>query len=283
MTFITPLHGEANDPRGRALIDPEIFKLPRTRVLVTTGQSMLANFSDASPTVFDPASPAYELCVFDGGVRQCDGLPMMNMNSWPHFPADQFSCRVSVLDEWGRALVGLGKNARTLICGLNIGGTCSWQWVPGTPLFDKAMAALDLIQSMGLEITEWVHCLGHGDRQDAEASGRPVTETSARMAAYTSLFFKGLRSAGYNGKVIMGLGSYQAWCTEAQRAAIIAGQKWAALANGVIVGPNDDNLSAAVYRAVADGCHWSESGRWAMTYNVHPDPAWAWMNYFSTL
>lgn len=283
LTLPTPIYGEANNARGRVAIDPAIFQQPRTRIIVTTGQSMLGNFTDAPPTAFNPNAPAYELCIFDGLIRPCDGGPHMNMNGWPHLPADQYPQRISVLDEWGRALCGLGKNARTLICGLNIGGTPSWLWNPGTDLFNRAVTALRLLESLGLYPTEWVHVLGHGDRQDSEMNAVPAIETAARFAANTVRFIDGIRAAGYTGRMLIGRGAYQNGCTEAQRAAVVIGQKWAVETTDAEYGPNDDNLSAATYRAVADGCHWSETGRWANFYSVHPDPLWSWCNYFPTL
>lgn len=71
---------------------------------------------------------------------------------------------------------------------------------------------------------------------------------------------------------------------DAYRAAVKVGQQTAALVTGCTLGPDDDQFIGTTYRAVADGCHWNDSGRWASTYawnSAHPE--WAWMSYFTTL
>ncbi|NHZ45507.1 hypothetical protein [Nitratidesulfovibrio liaohensis] len=272
--------GEVNDPRGRAPIDPAIFLQPRTRIIVSTGQSMLGNWSDVPPALFNPYNPCYELNIFDGIVRQCDGGPVSNMDQGEHKPADQYPQRLSVLDLWGRSLCGLGHNARTLVCGLNIGGTPAAMWVPGTPLFQRAVIALNLLDSMGLCPTDWVHVIGHGDRIGAEISGKSPVVAAARFAADTARFIDGVRRAGYSGRIVLGLGCYQTFCSETLRLAIIAAQQQVIESTGITSGPNDDLHNGSDRRARADGCHWSETGRYTSFFDVNGNGAMSWVNYF---
>ncbi|MBG3877241.1 hypothetical protein FVW20_09485 [Desulfovibrio oxamicus] len=279
----TPTPGvEVNDPRGRTAVDPSLFQQPRTRIIMSTGQSMLGNWADCSPVPFDPSHPCYELNIFDGLIRPCDGGPISNMNQGPHQSYDQFPQRLSVLDYWGKYLCAQGKNDRVLVCGLNIGGTPAAHWAPGTGLFNRAVLALRMLESMGLTPTEWVHAIGHGDRMASESQHLSVEMTSARFAAHTVAFIDGMRAAGYAGKILLGLGCWQSIAVEAKRIAVVTGQQMAAEATGVTLGANDDAWITAQMRP--DGCHWSEAGRWASFFAVNAShPEYSWTSFFTTM
>ncbi|MCW7544924.1 hypothetical protein N7I30_14040 [Aurantimonas litoralis] len=237
--------GENKDARGRVPVDPAIFQQSGTRVLATTGQSMLANYG--ALTMFDPSAyipqTVYELSIHDGNIYESDGGQIMN--------CDGSAGRLSVLPYWGHCLVSSGKSARVLLCSLNIGGSHAHRWMKGGDLFHRVEYLLDMLSCMGLHPTEWVHMQGQADMWSCTSS--------EAFAVRTARFIRDVQAAGYQNNMIVGLGAYQLYCTEANRLAIVRGQSVAAVEAGMSIGPNDDEWPVSMR---VDGVHPNDQMRW---------------------
>lgn len=231
--MITDL-GEYRDPRGRTPVDPNIFKLPHSLILATSGQSMLGNFGQLTP--YHPTSGGvYEFEPHSGLIYHVtDGsFQTMGMDGW--------AGRLSVLPYWADMLVQNGHAARVLLAAHNIGGTTAKRWCPIGDLYDRSAGILQMLQGLGIPPNFWVEMLGQAD-VDINTVG--AAGSAQNFADFMRWKWQGLRGLGLNCTVVIGQGAHWTNVSNVQTdryAMIRQGQILAAQGlAGIALGPDDD-------------------------------------------
>lgn len=261
-----PNNGEYCDARGRAPVDPAIFKQSHSLVLGVAGQSMLANYGQLSP--YNPwTGCVYELDTRTGNIYQVtDGsFPTMGMDGW--------SGRLSVLPYWADMLVATGKCRRILLAAHNIGGTTAQRWCPIGDLYARSVGTLQWLQGLGIPPNYWIEVQGQGEFNPGDAT---VCTDAANYAALRKWKFQGLQAAGLSATIVVGQGAHWTGYSNVQAARYAAIKQGQVLSthgiNNVALGPDDDEWPDAGYRVdgvhPADGMRYWQMQRWLPAFPV---------------
>jgi hypothetical protein len=252
--------GEYRDARGRAPVDPAIFKQPHSLILGCAGQSMLANF--AQVTRYDPwTGGVYELDTITGNIYQVtDGsFPTMGMNGWDG--------RVSVLPYWADMLCAQGRAERVLLAAHNVGGTTAQQWCPIGNLYQRSLGTLQWLQGLGIPPNFWIEMQGQGEFNPNDPT---VCTDAANYANLRKWKIQALQAAGLYCTVVIGQGAHWTGYSDVQTARYAEIKKGQVMASQgvplICLGPDDDEWPDAGYRVdgvhPADGMRYWQMQRW---------------------
>lgn len=264
MTIAIPDCGEYRDARGRAPVDPAIFKQPHSLILGCSGQSMLANYAQVTP--YNPwTGGVYELDTITGNIYQVtDGsFPTMGMDGG----SGAWAGRLSVLPYWADMLVANGRAARVLLAAHNIGGTTAERWCPIGDLYQRSLGTLQWLQGLGIPPNYWIEMQGQGEFNPGDTT---VATDATNYANLRKWKFQALQAAGLTATIVVGQGAHWTNFSNVQTsryAMIKQGQIMATQGiNGVALGPDDDEWPDAGYRVdgvhPADGMRYWQMQRW---------------------
>lgn len=257
--------GEYRNARGRAPVDPNIFKQPGSLVLGVAGQSMLGNFAQLTP--YNPwTGGVYELDTVTGNIYQVtDGsFPTMGMNGW--FSGEvPGPIRLSVLPYWGDMLVANKKCARILLAAHNIGGITAQRMSPVGDMYARSSATLAWLKSLGIPPNYWVEIQGQGDVNPSDTTACSSAQNYADLRKWR---WNALHSAGLTCTIVEGQGAHWTGYSDVypdrynmvKQGQILATQG----ISNVALGPDDDEwVPDSVYRV--DGVHPNDNMRyWQM-------------------
>jgi hypothetical protein len=151
-------------------------------------------------------------------------------------------------------LIASGKCDRVLMVNVCVNGTAAVDWCPVGQCWPRIPYVLQQLQVLGLAPNYCCFLQGQADVANGDTHDNYV---NLRVWC-----FNAMRSAGYAGAIVNGLGVH--WTNvsnvnPAAAAAIRQGQFDAAVTAGISAGPDDDEFGDA-YRV--DGVHWNGVGRW---------------------
>lgn len=191
--------GEYRDPRGRAEVDPNIFKENSCRI-VAGGQSPLANYGWFAT----PYHPWTGSGAADEGVFEFDKysgkIYKVTSGSFPTFGMDGYyngevlapnppSPRLSPMPYIADLIVATGRCKRALIAGDAIGGTTVFRWTPVGDLFQRSQFLLNKLTALGIPPNIWIDDIGFSDINPNNAN---AADNEATLAAYMKWKWIGL-------------------------------------------------------------------------------------------
>ena len=255
--------GDYADPRGRPVIDPELFKQPGTFIIGGGGQSMRANYSNA-PAITPEPYTVFEMSNRDGKIYPVtDGFfPTMGMDGG----SGAWVNRRSVAVYHAAMRIQRGHAKRVLIVSQNIGGTTAGQWSPAGPYMARQTAMIQHLVSLGLMPTVWCDILGQADVKP----DNPMAATNAQNFSDLMCWrWQVLRGTGLTCPIIMGRGAY--WSFKATYP-----DRYAMVKAGQALSVTDANNGTAGHPAIAnvhlgpDDDEWPSGTGWRVD-DVHQD------------
>jgi hypothetical protein len=235
--LLDPQQLSAYSRRGRKRVRSHLFAPdPRLAVILTFGQSQLANEGEMEDAPFVPSTGVYNFNFFDGACYAArDPLLGTTCN------------RSNIATRLGDYLVRRGVYDRILLVPVAHGGTFVSEWVPNARMHPRLTTALHRIHSLGIEVTHALWQLGETDAAFGMEAEAWMAHFRAIISALRDL---GMRAPVYVAQSTRCCGPPFEPIRAAQRAVVNP-------ALGILPGPDTDAIGFE-YRW--DRCHFSSEG-----------------------
>ena len=223
--------------QDRGLIECRGAAAGRAAIIVTLGQSLLANSGDRR-AIYTPGSNVYNFNFLD---RKCYVAkdPLLGTTS----PGANQATRLADL------LVRRQVYDRVILVPLAYGGTWISQWAPGGNLHPRMMAGLNYARDAELEPTMILWQQG-----ESEAINPPQPANGLAWSATFASIAKSIRDNKFSAPIYVAKSTV---CGNAPNAVIRSAQSSVVNDRDILAGPDTDAISV---QARWDGCHLGQNG-----------------------